>query len=213
MQRSPAGAYTARYVSNADAPWFRLDNAALVFPAIAGRRHTTIFRISISLKEPVDVARLDAALERMAKRTPYFQVELRRGVFWYLFETNRAIPRVMPDSRHPNMDFRIRGPGRFPYRVRAYRNRIALEVSHILTDGTGALRFLRSLVAEYLLGRRAHDVENDIRAGTDLLLPGEAPDPREGRDSFREHYRPDVPPLPRKESAWRLPGRAVSSRY
>ena len=240
-------------MSTADAPWFRLDNAALIFPAIAGRRHTTIFRISISLREHVDLARLESALQRMARRTPYFQVELRRGVFWYLFETNRGSPRVMPDSRHPNMDFRIRGPGRFAYRVRAYRNRIALEVSHILTDGTGALRFLRSLVAEYLLAAEAGGSDpgagsalqagrdlrqgsgrhqssgaregsdgqrssrrhqsSDPREGSDLLRPGVTPDPSEGRDSFHDLYRPDVPPVHRKEPAWRLPGRVVTGRY
>ncbi|MFP4643732.1 MAG: hypothetical protein ACLFM0_05215 [Spirochaetales bacterium] len=197
-------------MSNPEAPWFRLDNAALIFPAIAGRRHTTVFRISVSLKEMVDLARLDAALQRIARRTPYFQVELRRGFFWYLLETNRARPRVMPDSRHPNIDFRLRGANRFLYRVRAYRNRIALEVSHILTDGAGALRFLRSLVAEYLFETLGERVPLDE---TDLLDPDHLPTAGEGRDSFHDYYRPDIPVLHRKEPAWRLSGRPVSSRY
>ena len=31
-----------------------------------------------------------------------------------------------------------------------YRNRINLEVFHVLTDGTGAMNFLKTLVSNYL---------------------------------------------------------------
>ncbi len=34
--------------------WFRLDNAALIFPAIMKRRWNNVFRISVSLTYPVD---------------------------------------------------------------------------------------------------------------------------------------------------------------
>jgi hypothetical protein len=36
------------------------------------------------------------------------------------------------------------------FRVIVYHNRIAVEFFHSLTDGTGALIFLKNLVAEYL---------------------------------------------------------------
>lgn len=192
-------------------PWFRLDNAALVFPAVADRRHTTMFRISATLAEPVDLRRVSRALERLVRRTPYFQVELRRGFFWYFFEANSGSPRVMPDSRNPCLDFRLRGPGRFPYRVRVYGSRIALEISHILTDGTGALRFLRSLVSEYLAPDKGSGTI-DPRA-YDLLDPDEPPEPEESADSFRAHYRTDIPPPRRKAHAWRAPIRVVPDRY
>ena len=36
------------------------------------------------------------------------------------------------------------------FEVSVYKNRINLEVDHALTDGTGTLTFLKSLVANYL---------------------------------------------------------------
>lgn len=195
MQPTERCAYTARGLSIEVPTWSRLDNAALVFPAVAGRRHTTIFRISATLTSPVELGRLERALSTIARRTPYFQVQLRSGLFWYFFESNRAPLRVMADSRNPCLDFPIRGSGRYPYRVRAYGRRIALEVSHIVTDGTGALQFLRSLLCEYL---NAED-------RSDVLDPAAEPDPGEWIDSFDEYYRPDVPAPSRIERAWQAP--------
>ena len=43
-----------------------------------------------------------------------------------------------------------RGERRLLFDVSWYRKRINLEVCHVLTDGTGALQFLRTLVARYL---------------------------------------------------------------
>lgn len=190
------------------AAWFRLDNAALVFPAVAGSRHTTVFRISATLARPVELDRLSTALIRLARRTPYFQVHLRGGLFWYFFEENSGTQRVMADSRNPCRDFSIRGAGRFAYRVRAFGSRIALEVSHILTDGTGAMRFLRSLVAEYLrLGGCRID------AYEDLLDPDSEPDPEENEDAFDRYYRREVPGPDAKGRAWRSPSTVERRRY
>ena len=38
----------------------------------------------------------------------------------------------------------------FLFEVTYYRNRINLEVFHVLTDGTGAMNFLKTLVSNYL---------------------------------------------------------------
>ena len=34
--------------------WYRLDNAALIFPAIIRKNWNNVFRVSATLKEPVD---------------------------------------------------------------------------------------------------------------------------------------------------------------
>ena len=36
------------------------------------------------------------------------------------------------------------------FRVRYYENRISVEFFHALTDGTGAIKFLSTLVGEYI---------------------------------------------------------------
>ena len=42
--------------------WMRLDNAALIFPAIRRRRWVNAFRVSATLTEPVDPAVLQQAV-------------------------------------------------------------------------------------------------------------------------------------------------------
>ena len=37
-----------------------------------------------------------------------------------------------------------------PCRIRIYENRIALEIFHVLADGTGAMNILKTLTARYI---------------------------------------------------------------
>ena len=66
--------------------WFRLDNAALIFPAIMKRRWNNVFRISVSLEEEVDPETLFRALNSLRHRFPTFFVRLKTGFFWYYLE-------------------------------------------------------------------------------------------------------------------------------
>ena len=51
-------------------PWYRLDNAGKLYPAIRGSRRTTVFRLSADLTAPVHVGRLQDALDRLMPRFP-----------------------------------------------------------------------------------------------------------------------------------------------
>ena len=62
--------------------WYRLDNAAKLYPAIKNRRWTAIFRISVDLDEPVDRELLQQALVMVTRRLGIFACRLRAGVFW-----------------------------------------------------------------------------------------------------------------------------------
>ena len=64
-------------------------------------------------------------------------------------------------------------------RVVYYQNRVSVEFFHILTDGTGANIFLRTLLREYLrlLGHQ-------IPATEGVFDASESPEPKEWRDDF-----------------------------
>lgn len=72
--------------------WRRLDNTAKIFPVIANEQMSQVFRISVTLKEPVDPDILQQALEDILPHIRNFRVKLRRGLFWYYFEENTRIP-------------------------------------------------------------------------------------------------------------------------
>ncbi len=180
--------------------WYRLDNAGKLYPSIRGSRRTTLFRISADLTAPVHAGRLQQALDNLIPRFPYFAVHLKRGVFWYSLESSNRHPQVFPDSVYPCMRYPLLRRGVFPFRVRTWRNRIAVEFSHVLSDGTGADIFLRSLVAEYL-----HLSGVERRDCGDLPVPGSRIRFSEDDDAFRRFSDTNLPSRPGLEKAFRLP--------
>jgi len=130
--------------------WYRLDNAAKLYPAIKNRHWTAIFRISVDMDEPVDRELLQRALVMATRRLGIFSCRLRAGAFWYYFEKNKKNPVVMDDAVNPCIRLYRREKTGHLFRVRAFGHRISLEVFHAVSDGYGGLAFLKTLVAQYL---------------------------------------------------------------
>ena len=68
--------------------WYKLDNAAKIFPVIYSKKDTSSFRLSCVFYEDVKYQYLEEALKEALKRFPTFCVKLKRGFFWYYFEHN-----------------------------------------------------------------------------------------------------------------------------
>ncbi len=181
--------------------WYRTDNASRVYTWSARVRMLTLFRASATLRRPLQVETLQEALEAVLPRFPYYAVHVRRGVFWSYLEANSCVPRVLADSRFPCEYLPVHRGQAFPFRVRAFHRRLAVEFSHILTDGNGALHFLSSLVTEYL--RRHEGLIPDDPAG--LMLPGQTPDPEESEDAFRRYHTSGLPKPESRQRTWHLP--------
>lgn len=85
-----------------DIRWDKLDNTAHLFPVIAGEQMSNVYRISVTLRDPVDPALLQQALDMVLPRFDGFDLRLRRGVFWYYFEENgKPAPPVREESTFP----------------------------------------------------------------------------------------------------------------
>ena len=163
--------------------WFRLDTAALIFPAIAHADWANVFRLSATLRETVDPAVLQQAADDLRPRFPSFYVRLRRGFFWYALQELRKPLQVREDFAYPLTFMGHRERKQCCLRVLYYRNRIAVECFHSLSDGRGGSIFLCSLIARYL--ELKHGVH--IPAG-DLVRRAEDPPLREEtEDSFLKH--------------------------
>lgn len=160
--------------------WYRLDTAALIFPAIMRRDWCNVFRVSATLKEEVDKEILQQAVNDLKKRFPNFYVRLRAGLFWYYLQESETGPVVQEDFIYPLAHMGRREMRNCCVRVYCYRNRIAVECFHSVTDGTGGSIYLQSLLARYLVLKHGIDVEysDNIR---DCELE---PDETELEDSF-----------------------------
>lgn len=69
------------------ADWMRLDNAALIFPAVRRKNWSNAFRVSATLYEDVDPEILQQAVDALAPRFPSMYVSLHRGLFWYYLQS------------------------------------------------------------------------------------------------------------------------------
>jgi len=131
--------------------WTKLDNASKIFPATANFQDTKVFRLSCELYEDVDPEILQKALDATLEKFPLYRSVLRRGVFWYYFENSDMKPQVKMESNPVCAPIYFKELRNLLFRVFYFNKRISIEVFHALSDGTGALWFLQTLVASYLL--------------------------------------------------------------
>lgn len=162
--------------------WERLDNTAHLFPAIAEESMSNVYRISVTLSELVEPDILQQALDIVLPKFDGFNLRLRRGVFWYYFEENgKPAPRVKEETNYPCRYIRPNKNNSYLFHVSYYKYRINLEVFHVLTDGMGAINFLKELTYQYL--RLCHPKlaeQNTDSLNADTSLNRE--------DSFLKHY-------------------------
>lgn len=193
-------------VTPAQAPpsWLRLDNAAKIYPAIKRPNWSSVFRVSASLSGTIDTQRMQQALDQVLPRFAHLNVRIRHGVFWYYMDANPNRLMISEDASNPCMRMRWKENDGFLLRVRVYRSRVAAEFFHALTDGTGAMVFLKSLVAQYL---RLGGV--DIPEAEGILSPTTEFDPEELEDAYSRYVGPASSMVKRNEgSAWHMTGTA-----
>ena len=181
--------------------WLRLDNAAKIYPAARRRNWNNFFRLSATLDEAVDREVLQSALDVTVRRFPSIAVRLRRGAFWYYLEQLQKAPRITEEKPCPLAHVPFKQVRECAFRVIAYKNRIAVEFFHAVTDGTGALIFLKTLVAEYLTQKYALSIPDEHGVLSRLSAPSEA----ELEDSFLK-YSGAVSASRRENTAYHLSG-------
>ena len=188
--------------------WMRLDNAAKIYPAAKRRNWNNFFRLSATLTEPVDTEVLRRALDVTVRRFPSIAVRLRRGAFWYYLEEIPKAPAIQAEKSCPLAHAPFYEVRQCAFRVLVYHERIAVEFFHALTDGAGALVFLKSLLAEYL----SQKYGLAIPAEKGVLGRLEEPSAEEVEDSFAR-YAGDVKLSRREATAYHLSGTPEPDGY
>ena len=166
-----------------EARFDKLDNTANLFPVIASSKSSNVFRIAATLTEEIDGERLQQAVDMVLPYFDVMRVRMRTGAFWYYFEDNpNPTPKVTKEDGCPCQYINPRLNHEYLFRVLYYKTRISLEVFHALTDGNGALLFLKEIVYQYL--RLAHPELSD---GGGVILHEDTTVDRE--DSYLRHYK------------------------
>jgi len=181
--------------------WYRLDNAAKIFPAVTTKRNSSTFRISVHFTQVIDPLLLQESLDIVLPRFPMFKVRIRRGFFWYFLETNDEQLVVKEEENAPCSSIdRVENNG-YLLRVLYYQSKLSVECFHSVTDGAGALEFVKLLSYEYLtLSHGEIDPEGKILSVDDI------PSPLETEDSFKTYFKPTKVRLNRERKAYKIKG-------
>lgn len=190
----------------ANQDWLKLDNAAKIYPAASSKDAPAVFRLSTTFDKPIRIAALQQAYASVLARCPYFQVYLRRGVFWYYLQRHNQVPTIQLLDKSPRLEIPIHQRNTALLRMQARGASMAIDFSHILTDGIGGMRFLTSVVAEYL---RLCGIM--VERWDAILDPQDEPQPEEFEDGYRQHFDSGLPTPPKLSPAYHLPGEAVGA--
>lgn len=163
--------------------WMTLDNAAKLFPAARSRTWSNMFRISATLAEDIDREVLRVALDVTVRRFPSIAVSIKEGFFWYYLEEIAELPEIVDEKPYPLSRMTLKDLRKCAFRVIVYKNRLAVEFFHALTDGTGGLTFTKTLTAEYLYQKYGVKVP----VGDGILDRLEEPSSEELEDGFLKY--------------------------
>lgn len=184
--------------------WSRLDNAAKIFPPSSSTRDPRVFRVAVELTQEADPESLQRALDKTLELFPMYKSVIKKGLFWYYLEASDLKAAVSEECELPCSPILFGNRKRLLFKVSYYKFRINLEVYHALSDGTGALQFLRTLIVLYLQDKHGCELDKDAFA-----LDYDAARSERDDDSFLKYFskeRGGRPRNPRAPKAYQIRG-------
>ena len=152
----------------------------MIYPAAMTKKWNAVYRVASYMKEAVDAEKLKQAVADLAARFPTYYVHYTPSFFNFYFSKATNLDIVHPETDYPcrPMTFEKNKP---LFRVLYKEKRISVEFFHSITDGTGALTYLKTLVAHYL------ELQGfKIEKTCGILDINEKPRPSEIEDSFQK---------------------------
>ncbi len=152
--------------------WYKLDNAATIYPATLSHKWAAMFRISVTLDEKININLLREALNNTIKIFPNFHYQLKKGLFWCYFKYNQKKMVIDEDKNNPLLRMNFKENNDYLFRIRYFNQRIAIEYFHALTDGHAGITFFMTLIGEYLkLSKKITITYNDNVLDTKVTIP------------------------------------------
>jgi NRPS condensation-like uncharacterized protein len=185
--------------------WYSLDNAAKIYPAVSGKNSSRVYRLSVRLDRDVDQKMLEEAVNAALYSFPAFRVRMRRGLFWYYMEHNFERALVSEEDFYPCGYIQADKNNEYLFKCSFYKNKISLDVFHVLADGVSALNFLKAIAACYLR------LIVDNSDGLGFVIGDSAFTAME--DSFSKFYTRAPSQKPKATRAYHLKGKPVGKNY
>ena len=127
--------------------WRRLDNSAKIFPMSAGKKYSTVFRLSAVMKEKVHPKLLEKAVIQALDKYKSFKVRMKTGFFWNYLEYNPKKPIIEREKDYPCKYINPKTNNNYMFKVTYFDKKINIDIFHSLTDGNNGNTFFKEMLS------------------------------------------------------------------
>ena len=181
--------------------WRRLDNSAKIFPISAGKKYSTVFRLSALLTETIQPEILTVAVEKALEQYEFFRVRLKNGFFWNYLEYNPKKPIVEEEKDYPCKYIEPKENNNYLFKVTYFDRKINIDIFHSLTDGNSGVMFFREIVYNYIELAHKEEFQEELRIKRKFDLSAE--------DSYIKNYNKKAKGNNSNRKAYKLAGRKI----
>jgi hypothetical protein len=181
--------------------WRRLDNSAKIFPISTGKKYSTVFRLSVVLKEKVEPKILEEAVNQVLEKYKNFKVRMKAGFFWYYLEHNSKPPIIEEEKDYPCKYIDSRHNNNYLFKVTYFENKINIDIFHSLTDGNSGTIFFKEIIYTYLEIMYPEVLDDDERRIRKIEYDAE--------DSYMKNYDKEAKSNASGKKAYAIKGRKI----
>ena len=181
--------------------WRRLDNSAKIFPISAGKKYSTVFRLSVVLKEKIQLEILQVAVEKALEQYELFRVRLKNGFFWNYLEYNPKKIFIEEEKEYPCKYIEPKENNHYLFKVTYFDKKINIDIFHSLTDGNSGVMFFREIVYNYIELAHKEEFKEELRIKRKFDLSTE--------DSYIKNYNKKAKGNNSAKKAYKLAGRKI----
>ena len=181
--------------------WRRLDNSAKIFPISAGKKYSTVFRLSAVLKEEIKPKILKAAVNKALEQYEYFRVKLKNGFFWNYLEYNPKEIMIEEEKEYPCKYIEPKENNSYLFKVTYFDKKINIDIFHSLTDGNSGVMFFREIIYNYIELTHKEEFQEELRIKRKFDISTE--------DSYIKNYNKKAKGNNSSRKAYKLGGRKI----
>ena len=181
--------------------WRRLDNSAKIFPISAGKKYSTVFRLSAVLNENINPVMLKKAVQKALEQYEFFKVKLKDGFFWNYFEYNSKEPIIEKEREYPCRYIEPQKNNGYLFKVTYFEKKVNIDIFHSLTDGNSGITFFREIIYNYIELAHEKEFQEELRLVKKIDSSAE--------DSYIKNYDKNAKGNASIKKAYKLMGKKI----
>ena len=181
--------------------WRRLDNSAKIFPISAGKKYSTVFRLSAVLNENINPVMLKKAVQKALEQYEFFKVKLKDGFFWNYFEYNPKEPIIEKEREYPCRYIEPQKNNGYLFKVTYFEKKVNIDIFHSLTDGNSGITFFREIIYNYIELAHEKEFQEELRLVKKIDSSAE--------DSYIKNYDKNAKGNASTKKAYKLMGKKI----